>query len=85
MSSFQIVEAGRHGECVNDDIKLLGLQPEWTVFRDMRGDSSYRANVSKLLLRVENMDVFKINDDDFFSKHYLWIQQMQMMIMRMTT
>ena len=22
-------------ECVNDDMKLLGLQPEWAVFRDM--------------------------------------------------
>ena len=22
------------GECVNDDIKLLGVQPEWAVFRD---------------------------------------------------
>ena len=23
------------GGCVKDDIKLLGLQPEWTIFRDM--------------------------------------------------
>ena len=22
---------------VNDDMKLLGLQPEWAVFRDMQG------------------------------------------------
>ena len=27
--------AGRLGECVNDDIKLLGLQPECAMFRDM--------------------------------------------------
>ena len=23
------------GECVKDDMKLLGLQPEWTIFRVM--------------------------------------------------
>ena len=22
-------------ECVDDDMKVLGLQPEWAVFRDM--------------------------------------------------
>ena len=22
-------------DCVNDDLKSLGLQPEWEVFRDM--------------------------------------------------
>ena len=22
-------------ECVKDDMKLLGLQPEWAIFRDM--------------------------------------------------
>ena len=22
-------------ECVNDDMKVLGLQPEWAIFRDM--------------------------------------------------
>ena len=26
------------GECVRDDMKLLGLQPEWAVFRDMWRD-----------------------------------------------
>ena len=25
-------------ECLMDDIKLLGLQPEWAIFRDMRKD-----------------------------------------------
>ena len=25
-------------ECVKDDMKLLGLQPEWTIFRDMWRD-----------------------------------------------
>ena len=23
-------------ECVNDDMKLLGLQPEWAIFMDMK-------------------------------------------------
>ena len=23
------------GECVKDDMKLLGLQPEWAMWRDM--------------------------------------------------
>ena len=26
------------GECVNDNMKLLGLQPEWGMFRDMWKD-----------------------------------------------
>ena len=26
------------GECVNDDMKLLGLQPEWAVFRNVWRD-----------------------------------------------
>ena len=26
------------GQCVRDDMKLLGLHPEWAVFRDMRRD-----------------------------------------------
>ena len=30
--------AGRLGEYVSDDRKLLGLQPEWTLFRDMWRD-----------------------------------------------
>ena len=25
-------------ECVNDDMKVLGLQPEWAIFRDMWRD-----------------------------------------------
>ena len=30
--------AGRLGECVNDDMKLLGLWPGWAVFREMWRD-----------------------------------------------
>ena len=33
------------GECVKDDMKLLGLQPEWAVFRDVWRDSIHGANV----------------------------------------
>ena len=29
------VGAGRHGECVNDDIKVPGLLPVWALLRDM--------------------------------------------------
>ena len=29
------VGAGRLGECVNDDMKLLSLKTKWIVFRDM--------------------------------------------------
>ena len=53
--------AGRLGECVNDDMKvmkLLSLQPEWAVFRDMgRGfilrQTSNEGNLITLDLRVE--------------------------------
>ena len=39
--------AGRLGDCVNDDMKLLGLQPEWAVFRDMwRGFISRQLSTS---------------------------------------
>ena len=27
-----------YGECVKDDMKLLGLQPEWAIFRDVWRD-----------------------------------------------
>ena len=27
------------GECVNEDKKLFGLQPEWAIFRDIWGYS----------------------------------------------
>ena len=33
------------GECVKDDMKLLGLQPKWAVFRDVWKDIINRANV----------------------------------------
>ena len=26
------------GECMKDDMKLLGLQPEWAIFRDLWTD-----------------------------------------------
>ena len=32
-------------ECVKDDMKLLGLQPEWAVFRDVWRDFVHGANV----------------------------------------
>ena len=32
------------GECVKDDMKLLRLQPEWAVFRDVWKDKINRAN-----------------------------------------
>ena len=40
--------AGRFGEsvCVKDDMKLLGLQPEWAIFRDMWRDFIHGANVN---------------------------------------
>ena len=33
------------GECMKDDMKLVGLQPEWAVFRDVWKDIIKRANV----------------------------------------
>ena len=48
------------GVCVKDDIvKLLGLQPEWAIFRDV-----WRDFVHRVRLGLENMDVLKINGDD---------------------
>ena len=32
------------GECVKDDMKLLGLQSEWTIFRVMWRDFIHGAN-----------------------------------------
>ena len=32
-------------ECVKDDMKMLGLQPQWAVFRDVWRDFIHRANV----------------------------------------
>ena len=29
---------GRLGKCVDDDLKVLGLHPEWAVFRDVWRD-----------------------------------------------
>ena len=33
------------GECVKDDMKLLGLQPERTIFMDVWRDFIYGTNV----------------------------------------
>ena len=27
------------GECVKDDMKLLGLQPKWAIFRDIHRET----------------------------------------------
>ena len=32
-------------ECVEDDMKLLGLQPEWAIFRDVWRDFIYGTKV----------------------------------------
>ena len=33
------MQSGRiGGECVKDDMKVLGLQPDWAIFRDMWRD-----------------------------------------------
>ena len=33
------------GECVKDDMTLLGLQPEWAIFRDMWRNFIHGANI----------------------------------------
>ena len=33
------------GECVKDDMKFLGLQPEWAIFMDVRRDFLHGANI----------------------------------------
>ena len=47
-------------ECLKDDTDELGLHPEWAVIRDM-----WRGIISGITSKpsVEEMDVFKINDD----------------------
>ena len=46
-------------------MKLLGLQPEFTLFRDMRRDFILgRTSNPTWAICIEEMDVFKINDDD---------------------
>ena len=49
--------AGILGDSVNDDMKLLGLQPEWAVFRDI----IWR---DKCLNKHGRTWHFKINDDN---------------------
>ena len=46
-------------ECVNDDMIVLGVQLEWTIFRDMWKDFILRK-----ILSMEEMDYSKIIDDD---------------------
>ena len=43
---MRCVSRGRRtcGKCVKDDMKLLGLQPEWPIFMDMWRDFIYEAN-----------------------------------------
>ena len=40
---------------MKDDMKLLGLQPEWAIFRDMRRDLIWGKRLTNF---------FKMNDDD---------------------
>ena len=49
-------------QCVRDDMKLLGLHPEWAIFRDMWRDLIWGKRLT--LAQRGKMDVFKINDDD---------------------
>ena len=49
-------------QCVRDDMKLLGLHPEWAVFRDMWRDLIWGKRLT--LAWRGKMDVLKINDDD---------------------
>ena len=43
-------------------MKLLGLQPEWAMFRDMWRDSILSKRLT--LARVKEMDVFEISGYD---------------------
>ena len=53
---------GRHGgKCVKNDMKLLGLQPEWAIFSIMWG-TWYDANIYPWLSMEERV-IFKINDN----------------------
>ena len=45
------------GECVKDDLILLGLQLQWAIFMDMWRDFILGKHLS-----VQEMDDFKIND-----------------------
>ena len=40
MAGMKCMDRGRKTweECVKNDMKLLGLQPEWVIFRDMWRD-----------------------------------------------
>ena len=49
-------------QCVRDDMKLLGLHPEWAIFKDMWRDLIWGKRLT--LAQRGKRDVFKINDDD---------------------
>ena len=57
--------ARRLGECVKDDTKVLGLQLEWAIFRDVWRDfiDGQTSNPS-LAWKLEHIDVLKINGDE---------------------
>ena len=54
-------------ECVKDDMKVLGLQPELAVFKDMWAPYGQTSNSSCLTLarfgRNGHFDILKINDE----------------------
>ena len=49
-------------ECVKDDMKVLGLHPEWAVFRICGGVSFQKERLT--LAERGKMDALKINVDD---------------------
>ena len=53
------------GECVRDDMKLLGLQPEWAVFRDMWRDLIWSKSFCQHHSEKKRMTNLKLNN----SKH----------------
>ena len=50
-------------QCVRDDMKLLGLHPEWAVFTDMWRDLILGQMTNHSLCHGK-MDFLKIHDDD---------------------
>ena len=45
MTKMRCVGRKNQGECMKDDMEVLGLQPNWEVFRDMWRDFIHGANV----------------------------------------
>ena len=52
------------GEGVKDDMKLLGLQPKWAIFRDMWTVERLDMEQSLTLVQRGRRGSFQINDDD---------------------